>query len=487
MATLSRTIIESFRSGLRGEIVLPTDPGYDAARAVWNAMIDRRPAVIVRCEGVGDVRHALAVARAQGLHVSVRGGGHNIAGNGVCDEGVVIDLGAMRAVTVEPTTRRVYVEPGATLGDVDRETQKHGLATPLGINSTTGVAGLVLGGGFGWLTRKLGMSVDNLVSANVLTASGQLVTASASDNVDLYWATRGGGGNFGIVTLFELALHPVGPEVLAGLMVFSATEARSVLEQYRRFVAQAPDDLSVWVLLHTAPPLPFLPAEVHGTHVITLLVFHTGDLAEGARLVDPIRRFGRLLGDNVGPVPYAAWQQALDPAFVPGFRNYWKSHNFTSLPDGLFDVLVPAASLLPTPHSDIVIGHLGGVASRVGVERTAYPHRDAQFVVNAHARWQTPDEDAHSVAWARAVFQKIGEFATGGTYVNFLTHEEGERVPTAAYGSNYARLVQVKRKYDPDNVFCHNQNIVPAAEPPVSSRRPDSTRWIGDIGPFPRR
>jgi FAD/FMN-containing dehydrogenase len=469
MATLSRTVVESFRAGLRGDVVLPDDPGYDAARAVWNAMIDRRPAIIVRCEAASDARHALAVARARGLRVAVRGGGHNIAGNGVCDEGVVIDLGPMRSVTVEPTARRVYVEPGATLGEVDRETQKFGLATPLGINSTTGVAGLVLGGGFGWLSRQLGLSVDNLVSCNVLTAAGQLLHASSAHNPDLFWALRGGGGNFGIVTLFELALHPIGPEILAGMLVFPATETRSILAQYRRYAAQIPEDLALWVVLHAAPPFPFLPPALHGKHVVSILVCHTGDRAEGLRLVDPIRRFGTLLGDGVGPMPYVEWQRALDAALAPGFRNYWKSHNLVSLDDGLLDVLEPAAALEPTPFTDIFIGQLGGAASRVAVDETAYPHRDAQFVLNAHARWQAPEDDARCIAWARELFRQTARYATGGAYVNFLSHDEAGRVEQA-YGANYARLAQIKRRWDPDNVFCQNQNIAPAFEAPSSRR-----------------
>jgi FAD/FMN-containing dehydrogenase len=470
MAKLSNTSVEQLREKLRGEVICPGDPGFDSARTIWNAMIDRRPAVIARCAGVADVRHSIQFARAQDLPLAVRGGGHNIAGNAVCDDGLMIDLSPMRSVTIDPESRHALVEPGATLRDFDHEAQEFGLATPLGINSTTGVAGLTLGGGFGWLTRKYGLTVDNLVAADVVTADGRLLRASADQRSDLFWAIRGGGGNFGVVTLFEFALHRVGPTVLAGLIVFPLDQGRAVLEKYRAFAAQAPDDLSVWAVLRKAPPLPFLPADVHGRNILALAICYVGDVEEGKRLVEPIRRFATAYGEHVGPMPYAAWQQAFDPLLTPRARNYWKSHNFTELRDELLDLVIDFASRVPSPHSEVFIGQLGGQAARVPKDATAYPHRDAGYVMNVHGRWETPGEDEAGIAWARGFFQATAPYATGGVYVNFMTQDEEDRV-AAAYGGHYDRLVQVKDKYDPQNVFRLNQNIKPSVRQRAGASR----------------
>jgi FAD/FMN-containing dehydrogenase len=462
MSILSAAAVAQLRSRTRGPVLTPADPGYDPARTIWNGMIDRRPAVIVRCAGVSDVRHSVAFGREHKLAIAVRGGGHHIAGNAVCDGGIMVDLSQMRSVRIDPARRRAFVEPGATLRDFDHEAQAFGLATPLGINSTTGVAGLTLGGGFGWLSRKLGMTVDNLLSADVVTAEGTLLQASESEHPDLFWALRGGGGNFGVVTRFEFELHPVGPEVFAGLVVFPADQGRGVLQRYREFVKDAPDDLSVWVVLRQAPPLPFLPPGTHGTNVVVLAACYAGAVEKGPSMVAALREFGRPVGEHLGPVPYAAWQQAFDPLLAPGARNYWKSHNFTGLPDGLLDVLLRSASQLPSSQSEVFLGQLGGRASRISAEATAYPHRDALFVMNVHGRWDTPGEDQAGIAWARACFNATAPFATGGVYVNFLTADETDRV-TAAYGAHYSRLVKVKGTYDPENVFCVNQNIRPVS------------------------
>jgi FAD/FMN-containing dehydrogenase len=459
--------IEELRSGLRGAVVEPGAPGYDDARRIWNAMIDRRPALIARCLGAADVMAAMRFARAHDLLVAVRGGGHNIAGNAVCDGGLMIDLSPMKSVRVDPAARRARVEPGATLGDVDRESQAFGLATPLGINSTTGLAGLALGGGFGWLSRVHGLTADNLVSADVVTTRGTLVRASEAENPDLFWALRGGGGNFGIVTSFELALHPLGPEVLAGLIVFPFDEAKKVLTAYRDFAARIPDELAAWAVLRKAPPFPFLPAAVHGREIVAIAVFHAGEAGRGAALIEPVRRFGRVLGEHVGLQPYTSWQRTFDPLLAPGARNYWKSHNFTALPDGLLDVVIAYAGRLTSAHSEIFIGQLGGATSRVAPEATAYVHRDAQFVMNVHGRWETAAEDAAGIAWAREFFGAAAPFATGGVYVNFMTADEGDRVQ-AAYGANYERLRAVKERFDPENVLRLNQNIRPEA----GARRP---------------
>jgi FAD/FMN-containing dehydrogenase len=343
MTPLPSAIIDEFRAQFRGGLVAPGSADYDKARQVWNAMIDRRPALIARCRSAADVVEAVNFGRKHALLVSVRGGGHNIAGNAVCDEGLMIDLSQMKGVRVDAKARRASVAPGCTLADVDAATQAHGLATPLGINSTTGVAGLTLGGGFGWLSRKHGMSVDNLVSADVVTADGRQVHASETENADLFWGLRGGGGNFGIVTRFEFQLHPVGPNVLSGLIVFPFEQAKRVLTKFARFTETMPDELSVWMFTRKAPPLPFLPEHAHGTEIIALALCLAGDPAQGEKLIALLRGFGTPLGEHIGVQPYTAWQQAFDGLLTPGARNYWKSHNFTQLGEGAIDAILHAS------------------------------------------------------------------------------------------------------------------------------------------------
>jgi FAD/FMN-containing dehydrogenase len=367
----------------------------------------------------------------------------------------------MKAARVDPDTRRATIEGGATLADLDAATQAHGLATPVGINSTTGVAGLTLGGGFGWLSRKYGMTIDNLESAEVVTAAGEVVRASATEHPDLFWALRGGGGNFGVVTRFEFRLHPVGPDVLSGLIVYPIAEAKSVLQQYREFLVKAPTELAVWTVLRQAPPLPFLPESAHGKGMIGLALLYAGDPEQGKPLIEPLRTFGTPLGEHVGVQPYVAWQQTFDPLLTAGARNYWKSHNFSVLKDGLLDVAIEYIGKLPSPQCEIFFGAIGGATTRPAPESAAYAHRDAQFVMNVHGRWDDPADDARCIGWARDYFKASAPFASGGVYVNFLTADEGDRV-RAAYGPNYDRLAQVKRKYDPDNLFRTNQNIRPA-------------------------
>lgn len=450
----------TLKAAVRGEILAPGDPSYESARAIWNAMIDRRPALIVRCAGVDDVRSAIGFARDNRLEISIRGGGHNIAGNAVCDGGLMIDLSLMKDIRIDAANRRAFVEPGATLHDVDAATQAHGLATPVGINSTTGIAGLTLGGGFGWLTRKYGLTVDNLTSADIVTADGEERHLSARENADLFWAIRGGGGNFGVVTRFEFGLHPIGPDVHAGLIVFPFDRAADVLRQYRGFVRSAPEDLNTWIVVRKAPPLPFLPATVHGQPIVAVALFHAGAPADAEEAIAPVRRFAPVLGEHVGPVPYVAWQQTFDPLLTPGSRNYWKSHNFTELSDGALDSIVEFAGRLPLPQCEIFVGLIAGAANRVAPDATAYRHRDAKFVMNVHGRWDTAAEDEIGMAWARAFFKASAPYASAGAYVNFMTAEETERI-TAAYGANYDRLVAIKRRYDPENVFHLNQNIAP--------------------------
>jgi FAD/FMN-containing dehydrogenase len=459
MRTLSGDQVTALQTELRGELLFPGSNGYDEARTLWNAMIDRRPALIARCAGAADVIRAVSFAANHELLLAIRGAGHNIAGKGVCDGGFLIDLSALRSVHVDPRLQTARVDPGATLGDVDDETQVYGLATPVGINSTTGIAGLTLGGGFGWLSRKYGLTIDNLRSADVVTADGDLVTASEDENADLFWGIRGGGGNFGIVTSFEFDLHEVGPEVLSGLIVHPYSAAEEVLRYYRDFGADIPVDLNVWMVLRKAPPLPFLPEKVHGKEVVILAAFYAGDMEQGERLLKPLRQFGKPIADVIGPHPYTGWQSAFDPLLTPGARNYWKSHNFTELSDGLIDTVIDYVGRLPSDQTEIFFGRVGGVVNDVAPEATAYPHRDAEYVMNVHARWESASEDEVCIRWARDYFNDSAPYASGGVYVNFIP--EGEVEVEAAYGPNYDRLLALKRKYDPNNLFRMNQNIAP--------------------------
>src|SRR6185436_3121463 len=331
-------------------LVAPGSRGYDEARTIWNAMVHRRPALIARCETAAEVQVAVRVAAANNLLVSIKGGGHNIAGNALCHDGLMIDLSPMKRVVVDAAARTARVQPGVTLAELDAATQAHGLAVPLGINSTTGVAGLTLGGGFGWLTRKYGFTVDSLTAAEIITADGTQRRASESENSDLFWAIRGGGGNFGIVTEFTFQLHPVGPEILAGLIVHPFDDIKALTKHYREFVAKAPEDLTTWLVFRKAPPLPFVPAEWHGREVVVIAFLYAGAVAAGQRVIEPLRKFGRPVGEHVGPMPYTGYQQAFDPLLTPGARNYWKSHDFTQISDAAVDVIQDFVGRLPSPQ-----------------------------------------------------------------------------------------------------------------------------------------
>ncbi len=457
---ISREKLDALRARVRGTVLTDGDEGYEAARSVWNAMIDRRPAVIVRCAGAADVRTAVDFARETGAVLSVRGGGHNIAGSAVCDGGVMIDLSPMKSVRIDPFARTARVEPGVTLGEFDREAQSFGLISPTGINSTTGIAGLTLGGGFGWISRKFGLTADNLISADVVTADGHLVRASEAENPDLFWAIRGGGGNFGIITSFEFRLHALGPDVMSGLIIYPLSQATDLLKRYREIMAAAPDELSCWFVLRAAPPLPFLPQEVHGTGIIAFAACYAGPMDAAEVAMKPLREMGRPIADVIGPHPFVGWQAALDPLLTPGARNYWKSHSFTGLSDGAIATLVEYAGRLPSPECELACAQLGGVINHVSAEATAYPHRDIGFVLNIHTRWRDPTDDAECIGWARSLFAACKPFATGGVYVNFMPEEEKDRVPSAYLG-NGRRLAAIKAKYDPHNLFRMNQNIRP--------------------------
>jgi len=461
--TVSAREIEEFRERLHGKLIGVSDASYDEARKIWNGMIDRKPGLIVRCAGADDAVAAVRFVRDHGLLLSVRGGGHNIAGNGLCDGGLVIDFSHMKAVRVDQAAQTALVEPGATLGDVDRETQAYGLAVPTGINSTTGIAGLTLGGGFGWITRKFGLTIDNLLSADVVTADGELKRASLTENTDLFWALRGGGGNFGAVTAFEFQLHKLGPQVLSGLVVHPFENAVSVLKEYRQALETAPDELTCWAVMRQAPPLPFLPAEWHGKKVLILAMCHCGDMEAAQKDVAGLRAIGKPIVDVVAPHAFVDWQQAFDPLLAPGARNYWKSHDFTTLSDPAIEVLTEAVRKLPGPECEIFLGHVGGVAGRVAADATAFPQRSSHFVMNVHARWREPEEDKLCIEWARGLFEAAKPYSAGTAYINFMPEDETDRVESA-YGLNYRRLAEVKRRYDPQNLFRVNQNVTPMAE-----------------------
>ena len=461
MKGLQQSQVDSFKAEFSGDVILPQDSNYDEVRQIWNGMIDRKPGMIARCTSADDVVKAVNFGREHQLLISVRGGGHNIAGKALCDDGLMIDLSLMKQVKVDPDKQVALVEPGCTLEDVDSATQKYGLATPVGINSTTGIAGLTLGGGFGWLSRKFGMTVDNLLSANVVTADGKQLVASQASEPELFWGLRGGGGNFGIVTQFEFKLHPVGPELLSGLIVFPFEQAKSVISQFANFTASAPEDLSVWMVSRKAPPLPFLPEAVHGKEVVVLAICYAGDPVEGEKLIAPLRQFGTPVGEHVGVQPFTAWQQAFDPLLTPGARNYWKSHNFTELSEAAIDTAIEYAGTLPTDQCEIFIASIGCATCLPAADAMAYSARDARYVLNVHVRWESADDDKRCIAWARDFFDKTKPFASGGAYINFLTDDETDRTESA-YGETYGRLRQLKKQYDPNNLFRVNQNIKPA-------------------------
>jgi FAD/FMN-containing dehydrogenase len=448
--------------GFRGPLITAGHADYDVARAVWNGAIDRRPRLIARCIGAADVLAAVRFARDNDLEIAIRGGGHNVAGTAVCDDGIVIDLSAMRAVRVDPTGRRAWVQGGALWGDVDRETQAHGLATTGGIVSHTGVAGLTLGGGVGWLMRKHGLTIDNLIAVEVVTANGKLLRASEDEHRDLFWALRGGGGNFGVVTSFEFRLHPVGPTVLAGPLLWDASDAREVLRFYRDFIREAPDELGTVVRFGTAPALPVIREDLHWRPAVMIGTCYTGSIEEGEQVLRALRAFRTPLLDLVGPTPYVGFQSAIDATVLHGWNYYWKSTHLPELGDDLIDVIAEHAFAASSPRSYVAMFHLRGAVSRVAPGATAFGNRQASHAMTLDAVWR-PGENfgEHDTAWTRSFFAALGRFREG-VYVNFLGgDEEPDRVREAYGDAIYERLVDVKTTYDPDNVFHHNQNIRP--------------------------
>jgi FAD/FMN-containing dehydrogenase len=454
--------VERLQAAVRGPVILPRDPGYDAARAIWNGAIDRRPGCIVRCEGVADVVAAVRFARERELVVAVRSGGHGVGGHAVCDDGLVIDLSPMKGIRVDPAARTARAQAGVLWGELDRETQLHGLATVGGIVTHTGIAGLTLGGGLGWLMRKHGATVDNLLSVDLVTADGEVLTASEDENSDLFWGVRGGGGNFGIVTSFEYRVHPVGPIVLAGPIFHRIEDAREVLRFYPEFIAAAPDELTTIFELSVAPPAPFLPRDVHGTQVVMVGACYAGAAEDGIDVVRPLKEFGSPIVDLLEPKPYVALQSMFDPMVPHGWHRYWKSVELPPLTDEAIDTLVDHAPAPTSPKSYCIVFQLGGALARGGADETAYGQRDAAHNVNVNAVWTEDDPDGERhVAWAREVFSALRPHAGPHVYVNFLGDEGADRVRQAYGERQYERLTALKQAYDPTNLFRLNQNIEP--------------------------
>ncbi len=444
---------------VRGEVLRPGEDGYDDARRVWNGMIDRRPAVIVRCRGAADVMAAVDLAREQELLLSVRGGGHSFPGKSVCDDGLMIDLSPMRAVRVDPEARRARVQGGATWADVDHETQAFGLATTGGLISHTGVAGLTLGGGIGYLARKHGLALDNLVGTDVVTADGELVHASESENPDLFWGLRGGGGNFGVVTSFEFRLHELGPEVLGGFLIHPFEAAADGLRFYREFMAEAPDELTCYPLLGNVPPEPPFPEAQQGRTALYFAVCYAGPVADGEEALRPLREFGDPMLDAVQPMPYTALQRSFDEAQQPGNRWYLKSLFCDEISDASIETLLERVDPLSGPLTFAWFEPMGGAIGRVDPGATAYPHRNAGYTFAVAPGWHDPAGDDRHIAWARELFDAMKPYGSG-VYVNYLDRDEDERI-RAAYGDNFDRLVALKEEWDPGNLFRMNQNIEP--------------------------
>jgi FAD/FMN-containing dehydrogenase len=443
---------QALQSRVRGAVVTPADAQYDQVRRVWNGMIDKRPALIVRCAGAGDVIAALGFARESGLRVAIRAGGHSFPGYSMCDEGLVVDLQDMKSIRVDPQARTVRAEPGVLWGEFDREAQAFGLGVTGGMISHTGIAGLTLGGGFGWLTRKHGMVVDNLLSVDLVTADGRLLHASAAENADLFWGVRGGGGNFGVVTSFEYRLHPLGT-VLGGLVAYPLPQAAEVMRRMNEFMRTAPDELVTATVILTTPD---------GHKAVGVFVCYSGDdLEEGERVIAPLRRLGTPAMEQIGPMPYTVVQTIFNEAAVPHRRYYTRSNILSDLTDDIAKILIDGYGSNPSPLSAFLVISQGGAANRVPAEATAYVHRDARFILTALGAWQNPADDEANVSWLKGVWSRLTPHLPNAVYVNEL-HDEGADRVRSAYGVAFDRLAALKRKYDPDNFFRLNQNIPPA-------------------------
>jgi FAD/FMN-containing dehydrogenase len=459
---LGEATVQELREAVRGDVVTPGETGYRQACRIWNgAHDDRRPALVVRCAGATDVIAAVGFARSNDLTIAVRGGGHSVAGFSSCDDGIVIDLSPMAGVRVDPAAARATVGGGAVWADVDHETQAHGLATTGGLVSTTGVAGFTLGGGIGWTMRKFGLACDNLAAADVVTADGRLVHASETENADLLWGLRGGGGNFGIVTQFEFDLHPLGPTIYAGPIFYPAQAARDLLRAFRDWAGEAPDEITALVNLTTAPPLPVIPEEWHGRKVAALIAACTGPVDEGEALVRTFREVAEPIADLLGPMPYQVIQTLIDPLWVKGIHSYFKATNLARLDDELVDRLCEVHLAAPGPQCEIHVHQMGGAVGRVADGATAFAERSMPFVLNAVTGWHDPAVGTAHREWARTAIDAASDASTGRAYVNFLADTDAAR--TSYSEDTYTRLVSLKNDYDPTNVFRLNQNIEPQA------------------------
>ncbi len=459
--TRASSSVDDLASQLRGALIRPGDRGYDEARHIWNGMIDKHPALIARCADTHDVATCVQYARANKMLVAVRGGGHNVAGNAVCDDGLVIDLSLMKQITVDPKRRVARAQPGLTWGEFDAATQAQGLALTGGIQSTTGIAGFTLGGGFGYLARKHGLTCDNLLSAQVVTADGHVLTASKNENGDLFWGLRGGGGNFGIVTEFELQLYPLGP-IYGGMLVYPIERAREVMRYYSDRSKNEPDELFTILLFSNAPATPVIPTELQGQPVMSLIACYSGDPEQGGRTIAPFRKQYPPAADLVAIKPYPTMQTMLDAANPSGRLNYWKSEFVTGYTDEVIDTVLQYNDRRASPFSKILLTHMGGAVARVPHDETAYVHREAPYLLNINAMWTNPSENEQHIGWAREFWSAMQPHSARGVYVNFLSNEGEERVKAAYDRPTYERLVALKNKYDPENFFRLNQNIKPA-------------------------
>jgi FAD/FMN-containing dehydrogenase len=464
-AALDEAVVEQFASRLHGGLLRPGDADYEEARQLWNGVIDRRPALIVRAADEADVIDSVNFVRENDLLLAVRGGGHNVAGTASADGGLVVDLSAMKDIEVDPDRRTVRAGAGVTIGELDAETQRHGLATPMGVVSETGIAGLTLNGGMGWLRRKHGTSSDNLVSVDVVTADGRSLTASEDENADLFWGIRGGGGNFGVVTSFEYRLHPVGPEVMFCFVLYPGDRAKEVLRFAEEYVAEAPDEVSPLGVLGRVPGVEDFPEEWHGEQYVALLAMYAGGVEEGEEALRPLRGLGGPIADLSGPMPYTEAQKVLDEDYPDGWRYYWKSVNVGGLEDGVIEALMEHAEAAPSDHSTIDVWFQGGAMGRIGADESAFGDRSAPILIGIEANWEPePQEDEANIAWARACYADMRRFSDGGVYLNFPGFlEEGQGLMRDAYGENYERLVALKNEYDPANLFRLNQNIEPTS------------------------
>jgi FAD/FMN-containing dehydrogenase len=462
-ATLDAEAVQAFAMCVRRAVLQPGDPGYDDARAIWNGLIDRRPALIVQCTGAADVVDAVNFARDHGLVLSVRGGGHNVAGNAVNDSGLVVDLSQMNGVHVDPATGIVRAQGGATWGDCDRESQLFGLVVPGGVVSTTGIGGLTRHGGVGHVRRKYGLSIDSLLSVDIVTADGQLRRASATENEDLFWAVRGAGSNFGAVTSFEIQAHPVGPMVTVGAVFYPLERARELVPAWRDYMASAPDELSSVTILVSVPPAEPFPPELHGTPVQIVVGVYSGPVEDGETVVQPLRELAEPLLDLSGPWPWLGLQSGFDALFPKGGLYYWKSRALDELSQDAIDDIVDFAERRPTQMTDLVIWHHGGAMSSPAEADTAYGGRDAAFLVTGEVNWTDPEQSEEAIAYGRDFWAAMERHSNGGVYLNFPgLGEEKEALVRAGYGENYDRLAELKARYDPENLFRMNLNITPA-------------------------